>query len=192
MRKATHISRRRLLQGAAALGTLGYGGSAHGYDAPPADFGRQQEHRASKSMRPYIGAPTSRVDGRAKVTGAAKYAGEFNVGGLAHACMVESTIAKGRIVAHRHERGAARSMACIDVLTHENRPPMADTDSAYKDDVAPRRLAVPPALRRQDHVQRPADRAGRGRRVGDRALRGLAGARRVRRRAARHGRIPPA
>ena len=25
----------------------------------------------------------------------------------------------------------------IDVLTHENRPRMADTDSAYKDDVAP-------------------------------------------------------
>jgi xanthine dehydrogenase YagR molybdenum-binding subunit len=25
----------------------------------------------------------------------------------------------------------------IDVLTHENRPPMADTDQAYKDDVAP-------------------------------------------------------
>ena len=28
-------------------------------------------------MNAYIGTPTSRVDGRAKVTGAAKYAGEF-------------------------------------------------------------------------------------------------------------------
>ena len=30
-------------------------------------------------MTSYIGSPTSRVDGRAKVTGQAKYAGEFNV-----------------------------------------------------------------------------------------------------------------
>ena len=35
-------------------------------------------------MTPYIGKPTSRVDGRAKVTGHAKYAGEFNAPGLAH------------------------------------------------------------------------------------------------------------
>ena len=36
-------------------------------------------------MTTYIGTATSRVDGRAKVTGAAKYAGEFNMAGLAHA-----------------------------------------------------------------------------------------------------------
>ena len=35
-------------------------------------------------MTTYIGTATSRVDGRAKVTGAAKYAGEFNTAGLAH------------------------------------------------------------------------------------------------------------
>jgi xanthine dehydrogenase YagR molybdenum-binding subunit len=45
----------------------------------------------------YIGAPTSRIDGHAKVTGAAKYAGEHNVDGLAYAAVVTSTIAKGRI-----------------------------------------------------------------------------------------------
>jgi CO/xanthine dehydrogenase Mo-binding subunit len=32
---------------------------------------------------------TSRVDGRAKVTGAAKYAGEFNVPGLAYGSVVD-------------------------------------------------------------------------------------------------------
>ena len=32
---------------------------------------------------------------------------------------------------------AMRVDGVIDVLTHENRPPMADTDEAYKDDVAP-------------------------------------------------------
>ena len=48
-------------------------------------------------MTTYIGAATSRIDGHAKVTGAAKYAGEFKATGLAHASIVASTIAKGRI-----------------------------------------------------------------------------------------------
>ena len=87
-------------------------------------------------MASYIGTPTSRVDGRAKVTGAAKYAAEFNVPGLAHASVVSSTIAKGRI-ARIDASAALRVSGVIDVLTHENRPPMADADSAYKDDVAP-------------------------------------------------------
>jgi xanthine dehydrogenase YagR molybdenum-binding subunit len=87
-------------------------------------------------MTAYIGTATSRVDGRAKVTGSAKYAGEFNVPGLAHGYVVESTIPRGRIA--RIDTGAAlRVGGVIDVLTHEHRPPMADADDAYKDDVAP-------------------------------------------------------
>ena len=87
-------------------------------------------------MTTYIGTATSRVDGRAKVTGAAKYAGEFNTIGLAHASVVTSTIAKGRIA--RIDASEALSVeGVIDVLTHENRPPMASADSAYKDDLAP-------------------------------------------------------
>jgi xanthine dehydrogenase YagR molybdenum-binding subunit len=87
-------------------------------------------------MQKYIGTPTSRVDGIAKVTGAAKYAAEFNVPDLAHASVVCSTIAKGRIT--RIDTGAAsRVKGVLTVLTHENRPPMADNDQAYKDDVAP-------------------------------------------------------
>jgi xanthine dehydrogenase YagR molybdenum-binding subunit len=87
-------------------------------------------------MTTYIGTATSRVDGRAKVTGAAKYAGEFNTAGLAHASLVASTIAKGRIA--RIDASEARSVeGVIDVLTHQNRPSMASADDAYKDDVAP-------------------------------------------------------
>ena len=87
-------------------------------------------------MTTYIGTATSRVDGRAKVTGAAKYAGEFNTAALAHASVVSSTIAKGRII--RIDRSEALSVeGVIDVLTHQNRPPVANADSAYKDDVAP-------------------------------------------------------
>jgi xanthine dehydrogenase YagR molybdenum-binding subunit len=87
-------------------------------------------------MTTYIGTATSRVDGRSKVTGAAKYAGEFNTPGLAHASVVTSTIAKSRIA--RIDVSEALSVAgVIDVLTHQNRPPMASVDSAYKDEVAP-------------------------------------------------------
>src|SRR6516225_8720066 len=87
-------------------------------------------------MTTYIGTATSRVDGRAKVTGAAKYAGEFNTAGLAYASVVTSTIAKGGIA--RIDASAALSVeGVIDVLTHQHRPAMASEDSAYKDDLAP-------------------------------------------------------
>ena len=87
-------------------------------------------------MTTYTGTAASRVDGRAKVTGAAKYAGEFNTAGLAHASVVACTVAKGRIA----QIDASEALAVegvIDVLTHQNRPRMASADSAYKDDVAP-------------------------------------------------------
>ena len=87
-------------------------------------------------MAPYIGTATSRVDGRAKVTGEAKYAGEFKAPGLAYGFVIESTIPKGRIT--RIDAGEAlRVEGVIDVLTHKNRPRMAGTDKAWKDDVAP-------------------------------------------------------
>ncbi len=87
-------------------------------------------------MAPYIGTPTSRVDGRAKVTGAAKYAAEFNVPHLAYGSVVTSTIAKGRIV-RIDASEALRVDGVIEVLTHQNRPRMAETAAAYKDDAAP-------------------------------------------------------
>ena len=46
----------------------------------------------------YIGKPTSRVDGPAKVTGAAKYAAEFNVPNLLYGYVVSSPITKGKIL----------------------------------------------------------------------------------------------
>jgi xanthine dehydrogenase YagR molybdenum-binding subunit len=87
-------------------------------------------------MAPYVGTATSRVDGRAKVTGAAKYAGEFNLPGLAYGAVVTSTIAKGRI-ARIDTSEALRVAGVLDVLTHQNRPRMPKAASAYKDDVAP-------------------------------------------------------
>ena len=103
--------------------------------------------------------------------------------------------------ARRSPRAASRastparpcaSKACSTVLTHENRPPMADNDRGLQGRGGSGRLAVPAAVRRQDHVQRPADRAGRRRNVGDRALRGVAGSGGIRDGAACHGRVSPA
>jgi xanthine dehydrogenase YagR molybdenum-binding subunit len=90
----------------------------------------------SQPMMNFIGTSTSRVDGRAKVTGEAKYAGEFNVSGLAYGSVIESTIPKGRI-ARIDTSEALRVEGVLGVLTHENRPRMATTDEAWKDDVAP-------------------------------------------------------
>ena len=87
-------------------------------------------------MTQYIGTPTPRVDGPAKVTGAAKYAAEFNAKELAYGNIVEATIAKGRI-ARIDTSAALRVPGVLDVLTHDNRPDMASRPSAYKDDVAP-------------------------------------------------------
>ena len=87
-------------------------------------------------MTAYIGTATSRIDGRAKVTGEAKYAAEFNPSDLAYGSIIESTITKGRIV--RIDTAEARRVeGVLDVLTHENRPRMAHADKAWKDDVAP-------------------------------------------------------
>ena len=86
-------------------------------------------------MAPYIGTAVSRVDGVAKVTGAAKYAAEVNVPGLVYGSIIGATIAKGRIT--RIDASAALDVhGVLTVLTHENRPRMANDDQAYKDDVA--------------------------------------------------------
>src|ERR1044072_7833776 len=96
-------------------------------------------------MHAHIGQPTSRYDGRAKVTGAAKYAGEFNTEGLAHGFIFTSRIAKGRIKRIDTSR-ALRVPGVLDVLTHEHRPEMAARDKAYQDDVAPEGTPYRPLL----------------------------------------------
>ena len=126
------LSRRDVLRGTAAIGTIGWVQT----DGLQEAVALQQNDQASKSMTLYFGTPTSRVDGPAKVTGAAKYAAEFNVPNMAYAAIVTSIIPKGRV--KRLDTSAALGVAgVLDVLTHENRPQMASDDKAYKDDVAP-------------------------------------------------------
>jgi xanthine dehydrogenase YagR molybdenum-binding subunit len=84
----------------------------------------------------YLGKPTSRIDGRAKVTGLAKYAAEYNVPDLAHGCVVSSAIAKGRI-RRIHTADALSVDGVLDVFTHEHRPRLASSHEKYTDEVAP-------------------------------------------------------
>ena len=68
-----------------------------------------------------IGAPLDRVDGVAKVTGGARYAAEFEPSGTAYAVMIQSTVARGRIV--RLDTGdAERAPGVLLVMTHRNAP----------------------------------------------------------------------
>ncbi|HTU67048.1 MAG TPA: xanthine dehydrogenase family protein molybdopterin-binding subunit [Steroidobacteraceae bacterium] len=63
--------------------------------------------------------PEKRVDGAAKVTGAARYAADEPVANPAYAYAVTSAIAKGRIGAFRLE--AAKAVpGVLDILTYEN------------------------------------------------------------------------
>jgi xanthine dehydrogenase YagR molybdenum-binding subunit len=84
----------------------------------------------------YIGQPTSRVDGRAKVTGAAKYAAEYHVSNLAYGYVVSSPVAKGRIT-HIDASMALGLEGVLQVFTHENAPRTAWFDRSYRDDIAP-------------------------------------------------------
>src|SRR5262245_2859131 len=66
-----------------------------------------------------IGTPTLRIDGRAKVTGNARYGSDEPVANAAHAYLVTSAIALGRVVGFELD-AARRVPGLIDILTHEN------------------------------------------------------------------------
>jgi xanthine dehydrogenase YagR molybdenum-binding subunit len=84
----------------------------------------------------YFGRPTPRVDGHAKVTGAAKYAAEHNIAGLAYGFVVTAAIARGRI-RRIHTADTLAVTGVLDVFTHEHRPKLAASDEKYSDEVAP-------------------------------------------------------
>ncbi len=82
------------------------------------------------------GSPVNRVDGVAKVTGAAKYAAEHHPPGLLHGYIINSTITRGTI-AVMDPREALNVPGVIDVFYHDNRPSLAWFDIQYSDMDAP-------------------------------------------------------
>ena len=71
--------------------------------------------------RTILGAAVDRVDGPAKVAGAAAYPSDVRYPHMAHAALVRSTVAAGRI--SRIDADAARTApGVLAVITHENTP----------------------------------------------------------------------
>jgi xanthine dehydrogenase YagR molybdenum-binding subunit len=71
-----------------------------------------------------IGKPVTRVDGRAKVTGAARYAADFNQRAQLHAVIVSATAGLGRVTAL--DEAPVRAMpGVVEIISHLNAPRLA-------------------------------------------------------------------
>lgn len=75
----------------------------------------------------HIGDPANRIEGKLKVTGAAKYAAEYPITGMTYGVLVTSTIAKGSIRSIFIDK-AKQAVGVIEVLTHLNRPEVPGYD----------------------------------------------------------------
>jgi len=72
-----------------------------------------------------VGEAVDRVDGRLKVTGAARYTAEFSLPGLVYGVLVQSTIAKGQITSI-DARAAEAAPGVLAVITHQHTPRLAE------------------------------------------------------------------
>jgi xanthine dehydrogenase YagR molybdenum-binding subunit len=71
-----------------------------------------------------IGKPVTRVDGRAKVTGAARYAADFNQHAQLYAVIVSATAGLGRVTAL--DEAPVRAMpGVVEIISHLNAPRLA-------------------------------------------------------------------
>src|SRR5688572_5625295 len=77
-----------------------------------------------------------RVDGKAKVTGTAKYSAEYDIPGLTYGVMVGSTITKGSIT-NFDTKAAERAPGVLAVLTHLNTPKLPGYKTADDDATTP-------------------------------------------------------
>jgi len=79
-----------------------------------------------------VGQPLDRVDGHLKVTGQARYAGEYPQDGLLFGSVVSSNIACGRVL--RIDASQALQVnGVVAVIDHTNRPHVASYDKDYED-----------------------------------------------------------
>ena len=91
---------------------------------------------------PSIGKPLERVDGHAKVTGAARYAAEHDQPDQAYAVIVGSTVGLGRILSIADEMAAALP-GVLAILSHKNAPRLP-----YRE----HRTGIDPAIGERLHV----------------------------------------
>jgi xanthine dehydrogenase YagR molybdenum-binding subunit len=74
-----------------------------------------------------LGGPVTRVDGKRKVTGTAKYSADFTADKIAYGVIVQSTIPCGRI-AHMDTAQAERETGVIAVMTPQNAPKLSSPE----------------------------------------------------------------
>jgi xanthine dehydrogenase YagR molybdenum-binding subunit len=72
----------------------------------------------------FLGKPLHRVDGQSKVKGEARFTAEFQIPDVAHATLVYSTIAKGKVSKINTDR-AKSAKGVLEVFTYKNMPAMA-------------------------------------------------------------------
>jgi xanthine dehydrogenase YagR molybdenum-binding subunit len=89
-----------------------------------------------------IGKPFARVDGRAKVTGGARYAAEFNQPNQAYAVIVAAAVGLGRITSI-DAAVATRQPGVLAVISHLNAPRLA---------YGPHKSGIDPAAGERLHV----------------------------------------
>lgn len=81
---------------------------------------------SSRVLRAAVGTARTRVEGRDKVTGAARYAGEVPFADLAHGWLVLSTVTRGRIVAI--DTAPVLSLPGVLTVLHHANAPRLHTD----------------------------------------------------------------
>ncbi|MFG3260361.1 xanthine dehydrogenase family protein molybdopterin-binding subunit [Streptomyces sp. NPDC048172] len=83
-------------------------------------------HPERTRARGAVGTGHTRVEGREKVTGAARYAGDVPFAGLAHGSLVLSTVARGRVSSL--DDAPVRAMPGVLTVLHPHNAPRVRTD----------------------------------------------------------------
>ena len=90
-----------------------------------------------------VGQPIDRRDGRLKVTGRARYAAEFDIDNLAHAVLVQSTIASGEIIGFDLSKAQALP-GVLTIMTPDNAPRLPQAGPGQSETTGP--LVAKPLL----------------------------------------------
>lgn len=98
-----------------------------------------------------VGKPLSRVEGRLKVTGQARYAADTPLDNLCHAVLVQSAIANGRVT-DIDTRAAENAPGTLAVLTPHNAPKISPAPIAVDNSNSHQGSAGESWLPLQDHL----------------------------------------
>src|SRR5262245_24238745 len=109
----------------------------------------KQAIKTAQQQNGIIGKPIDRVDGRLKVTGGARFAAEYPLQNVAHAVLITSTVANGRI-SNIDTAAAEKVPGILAIVSHQNAPKLApvintqgkDPDDKAENEAAQRRVPL--------------------------------------------------